>query len=199
LSNPGPHSGGEANGSGGRYGRRTLREWEANVNWFIDVLRWLGETPPALAIAQSEWMFPVFEVVHIFAISMVFGTIAIIDLRLLGFASTNRRYTELARELLPWTWGAWVVAAVFGTLLMASRPAAYFANTDYRLKFLCMGLAAINMLIFQFITSRDVAKWDKGGASPAGKLAGALSLILWIGVIYFARKTGYTLAPSGAI
>jgi hypothetical protein len=176
-----------------------LREWEANVNWFIDVLRWLGETPPALAIAQSEWMFPVFEVVHIFAISMVFGTIAIIDLRLLGFASTNRRYTELARELLPWTWGAWVVAAVFGTLLMASRPAAYFANTDYRLKFLCMGLAAINMLIFQFITSRDVAKWDKGGASPAGKLAGALSLILWIGVIYFARKTGYTLAPSGAI
>jgi hypothetical protein len=91
------------------------------------------------------------------------------------------------------------VAAVFGTLLMASRPAAYFANTDYRLKFLCMGLAAINMLIFQFITSRDVAKWDKGGASPAGKLAGALSLILWIGVIYFARKTGYTLAPSGAI
>jgi hypothetical protein len=198
LSDPGPRSGDDTDGSGG-YGRRTLREWEANVNWFIDVLRWLGETPPALAIAQSEWMFPVFEVVHIFAISMVFGTIAIIDLRLLGFASTNRRYTELARELLPWTWGAWVVAAVFGTLLMASRPAAYFANTDYRLKFLCMGLAAINMLIFQFITSRDVAKWDKGGASPAGRLAGALSLILWIGVIYFARKTGYTLAPSGAI
>jgi heme/copper-type cytochrome/quinol oxidase subunit 1 len=125
-----------------------MRDQEANVQWIVNFLSWLGETPPALAIAQSEWMFPVFEVVHIFAISMVFGTVAIIDLRLLGLASTNRRYTELARELLPWTWGAWFVAAAFGTLLMASRPASYFANTDYRLKF---------------------------------------------------RKTGYTLAPSGAI
>jgi hypothetical protein len=57
------------------------------VQWLIDILKWLGETPLSLAIAQSEWMFPAFEVVHIFAISMVFGTVAIIDLRLLGFAS----------------------------------------------------------------------------------------------------------------
>jgi hypothetical protein len=167
--------------------------------WLIDFLSWLGETPLSLAIAQSEWAFPAFEVVHIFAISMVFGTVAIIDLRLLGLASTNRRYTDLAHELLPWTWGAWVVAAMFGTLLMASRPAAYFANTDYRLKFLCMGLAGINMLIFQFVTSRDVAQWDKGGVSLAGRVAGGMSLALWIGVIYFARKTGYTLMPSGAL
>jgi hypothetical protein len=176
------------------------RTGEANVQqWLIEFLSWLGETPLSLAIAQSEWMFPAFEVVHIFAISMVFGTIAIIDLRLLGVASANRRYTEMAHELLPWTWGAWVAAAVFGTLLMASRPAAYFANADYRLKFLCMGLAAINMLVFQFITSRDIAKWDKGGVSLAGRVAGGLSLVLWIGVIYFARKTGYTLMPSGAL
>jgi hypothetical protein len=99
--------------------------------------------------------------------------------RLLGLASANRRYTEMARELLPWTWGAWVVAAIFGTLLMASRPASYFANTDYRLKFVCMGLAFINMLVFQFVTSRDIAQWDKGGASLAGKVAGGLSLVLW--------------------
>jgi hypothetical protein len=169
------------------------------VQWIMDFLNWLGKTPLSLAVAQSEWLFPALEVVHVFAISMVFGTIAIIDLRLLGLASANRRYTEMARELLPWTWGAWVVAAMFGTLLMASRPAAYFANADYRLKFLCMGLAFINMLVFQLVTSRDIAQWDKGGASLAGKVAGALSLVLWIGVVYFARKTGYTLLPSGAL
>jgi hypothetical protein len=169
------------------------------VQWIMDFLNWLGKTPLSLAVAQSEWLFPALEVVHVFAISMVFGTIAIIDLRLLGLASANRRYTEMARELLPWTWGAWVVAAIFGTLLMASRPASYFANTDYRLKFVCMGLAFINMLVFQFVTSRDIAHWDKGGASLAGKVAGGLSLVLWIGVVYFARKTGYTLLPSGAL
>jgi hypothetical protein len=168
------------------------------VQLVIDLLNWVGETPLALSVAQSEWLFPAIEVVHVFAISLVFGTIAIIDLRLLGLASTNRRYTEMARELLPWTWGAWVVAATFGTLLVSSRPVGYFENVDFRLKFLCMGLAGINMLVFQFVTSRDVAEWDKGGTSVAGRVAGGLSLVLWISVVYFARKTGFTLAPGGA-
>jgi hypothetical protein len=74
------------------------------MQWLINFLTWLDETPLALAVAQSEWLFPAIEVVHVFAISLVFGTIAIVDLRLLGLASTNRRYTEMARELLPLTW-----------------------------------------------------------------------------------------------
>lgn len=168
------------------------------MQWFLNFLNWLGDTPLALGIAESTWAFPAIEVVHVFAVSLVFGTIAIIDLRLLGLASANRRYTEMAHELLPLCWGAWIVAAVVGTLLIASRPVAYFENADFRLKFLCMGLAALNMLLFQFVTSRDVAKWDKGGAPLAGKVAGALSLMLWIGVIYFARMTGFTLVQGGA-
>jgi len=168
------------------------------VQWIINFLTWLGETPLSLGIAESTWAFPTIEVIHVFAISMVFGTIAIIDLRLLGFASANRRYTEMARELLPWTWGAWGVAAMVGTLLIASRPVAYFENADFRLKFLCMGLAGVNMLVFQFVTTKDVAQWDKGGAPLAGKVAGGLSLVLWIGVVYFARKTGFTLVQGGA-
>ena len=100
------------------------------MQWLMNFLNWLGETPLATGIAESTWLFPAIEVVHVFAISLVFGTIAIIDLRLLGLASANHRYTQLAHELLPWTWGAWVVAAMFGTLLLATRPIAYFENTD---------------------------------------------------------------------
>jgi hypothetical protein len=167
------------------------------MQWLINFLTWLDETPLALAVAQSEWLFPAIEVVHVFAISLVFGTIAIVDLRLLGLASTNRRYTEMARELLPLTWGAWSVAAAFGTLLLASRPVAYFGNADFRMKFLCMGLAGVNMLMFQFITSRGVAQWDRGRVPLAGKVAGGLSLVFWIGVVYFARMTGFTLVQGG--
>ena len=112
----------------------------------------------SLWIAESTWAFPALEVVHIFAISMVFGTIAIIDLRLLGLASTNRPYSEMARELLPWTWGAFFVAATCGSVLILSRPVGYFENADFRLKFVCMGLAGVNMLVFQFITSKSVAQ-----------------------------------------
>jgi hypothetical protein len=65
------------------------------------------------------------------------------------------------------------------------------------MKFLCMGLAGVNMLMFQFITSRGVAQWDRGRVPLAGKVAGGLSLVFWIGVVYFARMTGFTLVQGG--
>jgi hypothetical protein len=162
---------------------------------FLDAL---GQSSISLWIAESTWAFPALEVVHIFAISMVFGTIAIIDLRLLGLASTKRSYPELACELLPWTWGAFFVSAACGSILILSRPAGYFENADFRLKFVCMGLAFVNMLVFHLITSKSAAKWD--GATPpvAAKIAGALSLLFWIGVVYFARMTGFTMVQGGA-
>ncbi len=123
--------------------------------WFMNILNSLGDSPVSLWIAESTWAFPALEVVHIFAISMVFGTIAIIDLRLLGLASTKRPYSEMARELLPWIWGSFFAASICGSVLILSRPVGYFENTDFRLKFACMALAGANMLVFQFITSRS--------------------------------------------
>ena len=136
---------------------------------FLDYLNSLGESPVSLWIAESTWAFPALEVVHIFAISMVFGTIAIIDLRLLGLASTRRPYSEMARELLPWTWGAFFAASICGSVLILSRPAGYFENTDFRLKFACMALAGVNMLVFQFITSKNLASWDRGAPPVAAR------------------------------
>ena len=168
------------------------------MQWFPDYLNSLGESPVSLWIAESTWAFPALEVVHIFAISMVFGTIAIIDLRLLGLASTKRPYSEMARELLPWTWAGFFTAAACGSILILSRPTGYFENADFRLKFLCMGLAGVNMLVFQFITSKSLANWDRGAPPVAAKLAGALSILMWIGVVYFARMTGFTMVQGGA-
>jgi hypothetical protein len=166
--------------------------------WFINNLESLGQSAPALWIAESTWAFPALEVAHIFAISMVFGTIAIIDLRLLGLASTKRPYSEMARELLPWTWAGFFAAAICGSVLILSRPAAYFENEDFRLKFVCIALAGINMVVFQLITSKKLASWDRGSPPLTARVAGALSILLWIGVVYFARMTGFTMVQGGA-
>jgi hypothetical protein len=165
---------------------------------FVDYLNSLGDSPVALWIAESTWAFPALEVVHIFAISTVFGTIAIVDLRLLGLASTKRPYSEMARELLPWTWGGFFLAAICGSVLILSRPAGYFENIDFRLKFVCMALAFANMIVFQFITSKSLANWDRGAPPVAARVAGAVSILIWMGVVYFARMTSFTMVQGGA-
>ena len=74
-------------------------------------MEWLQASSLAVFIHKTPWAFTTIELVHVFAISLVIGTIAIVDLRLLGLASTKRPFTELARNLLPWTWAAFVLAA----------------------------------------------------------------------------------------
>src|SRR5438067_1384626 len=122
-------------------------------------MEWLQASSLAIFIHQSKWAFTTIEVVHVVAISLVIGTIVIVDLRLLGLASTKRPFTELARAVLPCTWVAFVLAAMAGSLLFVSQATQYFVNTMFWIKMSIMVLAGINMLIFEFITVRGVQKW----------------------------------------
>ena len=85
------------------------------------LMEWVQATPLAVFIHKNAWAFTTIEVVHVFAISLVIGTIAIVDLRLLGLASTKRPFAELARQVLPLTWIAFVLAATAGSLLFIRR------------------------------------------------------------------------------
>jgi hypothetical protein len=79
-------------------------------------------------IAESTWMFPTIETVHVIALVTVLGTIMIMDLRLIGVASRDVAVTQLSKDTLPWTWVAFVLAAITGTLLFVSKATSYVAN-----------------------------------------------------------------------
>jgi hypothetical protein len=76
--------------------------------------------------------------------------------------------------------------------MFMAKAQTYAGNLQFRLKFACMGLAAVNMLVFHFGAYRHVARWDVGEPPLSAKLAGALSLSLWIGVVFFGRWVGFT-------
>jgi hypothetical protein len=160
-------------------------------------MEWLQASSLAVFIHQSKWAFTTIEVVHVIAISLVIGSIAIVDLRLLGIASTRRPFTQLAREVLPWTWAAFALAAVAGSLLFISQATAYFASTTFWIKMSIMLLAGINMLVFEFMTVRDVQKWDLDPTPPLpARLAGGISFTCWVLVFIFGRWTGFTVLPE---
>ncbi len=158
------------------------------------ILTWLEKTSLAQFIHESKWAFTTIEVVHVVAISLVIGSIAIVDFRLLGLASTKRPFTQLAREVLPWTWVAFALAAIAGSLLFISQATAYFMTTTFWIKMSIMVLAGINMLIFEFITVRGVKEWDLNPTPPLpARLAGGISFTCWVLVFIFGRWTGFTV------
>ncbi len=154
----------------------------------------LEASPVGDFVASSSWAFPTFETAHVIALVTVFGTVAMMDLRLLGLASRSSRMTEVEHDVLPWTWGAFVLAAITGTLLFVSKAHIYLVEPWFLWKMSLIVLAGLNMAVFHVFTWRKVGNWDTAPTAPlAGKIAGALSIFLWVAVVFCARLIGFTM------
>ena len=158
-----------------------------------DVLSSLQSSNVASRIRESLYLFPLIESFHVFGLTMVFGTIAIVDLRLLGIASTRRPFTRIASDVLKWTWGAFGLTVTTGFLMFSTNATVYYNNSYFRTKMALLVLSGINMLVFELTTGRSVQRWDERTSAPgAGKATAALSLLLWITIIFLGRWTGFT-------
>ena len=147
----------------------------------------------------SEWMrgslkaLPIIEAIHVMAVATVFGTIFIVDLRLLGYRDMARPFSRVFGETLRWTWIGFALAVVTGSLLFLPNARTYVANTAFGLKMLGLMGAGINMAAFEFTTRRRVALWDADAQVPLGaRIAGATSILIWTWVIVCGRWIGFT-------
>ena len=165
-----------------------------NLQSITALLQTLQSWPWAVFIHKTPWAFTTVQVAHFFAVSLVFGTISIVDLRLLGFAATKRPFAELSRQLLPFTWAAFVFAVITGLFMFSSQAADYFVNPAFWIKMSLIVLAGINMMIFEFNTVRDVEKWNLDATPPPRvRLAGGISIACWALVIVLGRVISFTL------
>jgi hypothetical protein len=157
------------------------------------MLEWLQQSSLAVQIRDSLFAFPLIESTHVIGLTLVFGTIAIVDLRLLGLASANRPFQRVASETLKWTWVAFAVTALTGALMFITNATVYFHNAYFRAKIVLLVLAAINVFVFEVTTGRTVARWDQARtAPPLGRAVAALSLVIWLAVIVTGRMIGFT-------
>jgi hypothetical protein len=153
----------------------------------------------ATTIRNSLLFFPLLEAVHVIALTLVFGTIMIVDLRILGVASTSRSYTRVSSDMLKLTWAAFALAAITGSLMFITNARVYFDNTFFRFKFALMALAGLNMLVFQLTSGRSLARWNESGSAPrSAKAAAIASLGLWVLVIGMGRTVGFTTTGAAA-
>jgi hypothetical protein len=153
----------------------------------------------SLAIRNSLYIFPFMEAVHVIALTLVFGTIMVVDLRMLGVASKSRPYSSVAADMLKWTWAAFALAAFTGTLMFVTNARVYFHNGFFRAKFVLMALAGLNMLVFQLTAGKHPEAWDTSGQAPrSARFAAIGSLVLWVLVIGMGRTVGFTTTGQAA-
>ena len=156
---------------------------------------WLGATPASLFIQKVFWIIPTVQTAHILAISVVLASMAMFDLRLLGWAGKRHSVVSLSRRFMPWLWGSLPVLAITGSILIVAEPKRALGNVFFLLKMCMLATAIIVTLGFQVILRRDLER-GRGDLAPAhfaaAKIAGLLSLVLWVGIAVAGRLIAYT-------
>ena len=166
--------------------------WE-ELQAYPSIWQWLQDHPISQHIGFT-WWFPLLESIHVIGIALVIGSILTVDLRLLGLAALRYPVSQVTGKLLPWTWAAFVVAAITGFGMFATRAPAYVENTAFQIKFMLLPLACINMAVFHFRTFRNIDGWDTAQElPPAARIAGGASLLLWAGIVIAGRWTGHLI------
>jgi len=150
----------------------------------IPFLEWLGSSALANAMNGPEWAFPVVESLHFIGFAFLIGTIAIVELRLLGLGM-QRPAAQLSADLRPWTLIGLALMLTTGPAMFAADSVRYSFNPSFRFTMTCLALA----ILFHFAVQRNVAKAK--APSLVGALAACISLALWIGVIAGGRMIAF--------
>jgi hypothetical protein len=159
------------------------------------IYQWLGTTALGEFMQTSDWAFPAVEVIHVIAVVLVYGVIAVVDLRLIGLAGRSRRYAHLAAESLHLVWVAFGFAVVTGLLMFTTQPVQYAANPWFVAKMVFIMLAGLNMVILELVVARRSHEWGNPGKPIPiqARLAGGLSLTFWTVVVICGRWIGFTM------
>jgi Family of unknown function (DUF6644) len=151
----------------------------------------------ATTIRDSIWMFPIIESIHVISFTIVVGTIAIIDLRLLGLASMKRSFQKISSDILKWTWAAFILTVATGLMMFSTNARIYYHNPFFRAKMILLVFAGLNMAIFEFTAGRTIHTWDESPTVPRiGKAVAVVSLALWVSIIFMGRIIGFTTHPG---
>jgi hypothetical protein len=154
---------------------------------FIALFRWFDATPISVVIRDSTYIFPVVEVLHLFGLTLLLGTVTVVDLRMLGFGMRRQSVSEVAAQLTPWSVGAAILTIGSGILLFLSEAMKCYGNAafPYKMWFLLGGI------ILYFLTQRRITSPASRVSPGQLKVIAVLSLILWYGVAIAGRAIAF--------
>ena len=142
-------------------------------------------------LRASIWLYPLVNTGHVVGIALLFGAIAPLDLRLIG-CWKSVPLVPLARTLIPTAISGVVLAVTTGALLFATQPLDYVGEPLFGIKMALLVAAVINALALRRSPQWGaVREGTRAAPLPAWRIAGIVSLLLWLGVITAGRLIGY--------
>jgi hypothetical protein len=158
----------------------------------LEFATWLQSTSLSVTIQSVGWLVPLLQSVHILGIGVVFVSVLMSALRVLGRVRMEQSLAEVWHRFAPFLWWGLAVMALTGVLLTISEPVREFMTLSFRLKLLLLVVGIGSAALF----GRRVRKAAAAGAGPnqvpSGlRLAAIATMVLWLAIIFLGRAIAY--------
>lgn len=160
-------------------------------------LEWFRRSSIEAFVKAYRWTWPVCEVLHFIGLSLLFGVVLLVNLRILGPGVMKRASFADLHRLLPWAVGGFAINAMSGMLFFTVAPQTYTGNLAFHWK---MGLMLVAGAAVLYHTLFD-EPWTLGPGEDAPLAAKAIAvaqIFLWLGVLYFGRMIPYLTGGTSA-
>jgi hypothetical protein len=152
----------------------------------LPFFQWCNDTALGAAIRDSRVLFPIIESLHLLALTVLLGTILVMDLRLLGKGLRLQSVPFVTRSLAPLTLWRLVAMLATGFMLFASEAMKSYASPPFRVKMVTLAVAAL----FHWTVFRSAVNSETIGRLRSAGTA-IVSLTLWFGVAVAGRAIGF--------
>lgn len=153
---------------------------------FIPLFYWLAHTTVGTTIRSSATLIAITQIIHLLGLTMLVGTVLMIDMALLGFGIRHRPVSRIAAELAPWTIGGLVAMLISGPFILSSETLKCYESSFFWMKMVTL-LAAI---AFHFTVHRQVVRTEPPAGRFRAGLVACVSLGLWIAVALAGKMIG---------
>ncbi len=171
-----------------------LGQW-LRTTQLTELSLWIQTTRLSHLIDENFWVIPIIQSIHILAISLTFGSVLMVNLRILGVAGTNRTMARTAHRYIPWVWWGLLTLLLTGIGMTIGEPVRELTNPCFWMKMILIIVAASISLWFQGSVRRNADRWEltSGGRAVMKTGAGAV-IVLWCLIMVLGRWIAY--APT---
>jgi hypothetical protein len=160
---------------------------------------WLAGTAASDVIQKTLWIIPVMQTIHILSVAMVFTSVVMIELRILGVIR-SQTIGQTAHRFVPWIFGGIVVLAVTGSVLIVGEPKRSLPSYEFQMKMMYLAVAVAFTLAFAQSVRQHATVWETAGG-PTQRVSGRtlvnalalVALLVWSMVVVYGRWIAYTV------
>lgn len=140
----------------------------------------LQDNPIIVTLTSTGWTAAGLAILHYYSMFVLVGSMAIVDLRVLGVMGREESASTMARRIFPWIWASLAVNLLSGFVMFAGDATAYVPTHSFQFKIFVVLLA----ILFGVLLHWRIRSSEQAAELPTGaKVIAGISLLLWVGAI----------------